>query len=125
MLEDDPVVVGVPVSAPVNVLKVAQAGLLLIENASVSPLASDAVGENEYAVPTWPVVAGVPESVGAVLAVLVTLIEKVGKLALPPLPSLTEITMPAKLPCWAALGVPVRAPVVVLKAAQDGLLVIE
>jgi hypothetical protein len=46
MLENAPAAVGVPVSAPLNVLKVVQAGLLLIENAIASPLASSAVGEN-------------------------------------------------------------------------------
>ena len=38
---------GVPESRPVAVLKAAQAGLLVMLNVSLSPLASDAVGLNE------------------------------------------------------------------------------
>ena len=35
-------------------------------------------------------------------------------------PSLTLITIPAAVPIFAALGVPLRSPEVVLNVAQDG-----
>jgi hypothetical protein len=40
--------VGLPLSAPVELLKVAQEGLFLIANRSVRPFGSDAVGVKEY-----------------------------------------------------------------------------
>jgi hypothetical protein len=56
--------VGVPLSRPVVVLNVAQAGLFRMLNVSVSPSLSVAVGWKEYACPTATVVAGVPEILG-------------------------------------------------------------
>jgi hypothetical protein len=56
---------GVPLSRPVEVLNVAHDGLLTIENVSVWPSGSEAVGVNEYA---WPEVTedcGVPLMTGA------------------------------------------------------------
>ena len=47
-----------------------------------------------------------------------------GKLALN-VPSLTLITMPLVTPTLLLVGVPVNAPVAVLKLAQLGLLLIE
>jgi hypothetical protein len=61
---------GVPASRPVDELKLAQPGFLLIENRSVSPSASLAAGWNRYAKPTVAVVAGEPLIVGAELPVL-------------------------------------------------------
>jgi hypothetical protein len=55
---------GVPVSAPVVVLKLAQAGLLVIEKVSVLPLGSVVLGVKLYAVPAVTDVAGVPLIVG-------------------------------------------------------------
>jgi hypothetical protein len=43
--------VGVPASWPVAVLKLAQTGMPLMENDSVLPFASLAVGRNEYPLP--------------------------------------------------------------------------
>lgn len=59
-----PVVLGVPLSLPVLVLKLAQDGLFAMANVSVLPSGSFAVGVNEYAVPTLTEVGGVPLMVG-------------------------------------------------------------
>jgi hypothetical protein len=53
----------------------------------------------------------------------VTLTVNAGNQDIPPLASLTLIAIPAKLP--AAVGVPVNVPVLMLNAAQAGLLLIE
>ena len=50
---------------------------------------------------------------------LLTVIEKAGKAAWA-VPLLTEITMSEFTPTLAAAGVPVIAPVAMLKVAQDG-----
>src|SRR5687768_17202102 len=65
-----PAAVGVPLKRPVVVLNDAQAGLFVIENPSVSPFASLAVGWKLYAVPTVAVRLGVPLIVGAVFVVV-------------------------------------------------------
>jgi hypothetical protein len=62
------VVAGVPVNAPVEVLKLAQAGLFWIENVSTSPSASAAIGVKLYACPATTEPDGVPLMVGARLA---------------------------------------------------------
>jgi hypothetical protein len=59
----------VPERRPVEVLNAAQVGLFEILNVSLSPLASLALGVNEYAVPTRAEVAGDPEIVGALFDV--------------------------------------------------------
>src|SRR5688572_17403494 len=56
---------GVPVSAPVVVLKVAQAGTFVARKVSGSPSGSAAVGVNEYDEPAESVTAGVPAMMGA------------------------------------------------------------
>lgn len=56
--------VGVPLSCPVAVLKLAQGGWLVIENVKVLPDGSVVVGVKEYAVPTVMLVSGEPEIVG-------------------------------------------------------------
>jgi hypothetical protein len=56
---------GVPVSAPVVVSNFAQSGLARIENLSVRPLGSDAVGLKAYGWPATTVFAGVPVMTGA------------------------------------------------------------
>jgi hypothetical protein len=58
---------GVPSSRPVEAQKVAQAGRLVMLNVSVPPLASLALGVNEYCVPAVAVVGGAPVMVGALL----------------------------------------------------------
>jgi hypothetical protein len=65
-------------------------------------------------------VAGVPEIVGAAFGAAVTVIENEGN-DLVELPSLTRITMPDVVPTFAAAGVPLNRPVVVLNIAQTGL----
>jgi hypothetical protein len=58
--------VGVPLSSPVAMLKVAQDGLLAIEKLSVLPAAPLATGVNAYACPATTDVAAVPLIVGGV-----------------------------------------------------------
>src|SRR5262245_21109695 len=65
MFANVPAAVGVPLSSPVTLLNVAQAGLPAIEKYSGSPFASRVVGTNLYAERTATEVAGVPEIVGA------------------------------------------------------------
>jgi hypothetical protein len=67
--------------------------------------------------PAATVVAGVPEIVGGASAA--TVIAKAGNDAEAD-PSLTLITMPAEVPTFAAVGVPLRSPELVLKLAHDG-----
>ena len=82
---------GVPCSRPVVVLNVAQPGGFAMLNVSVPPLASLAVGVNEYCVPTVAVVGGVPEIVGGVFDDA-TVIENAGN-GVDAMPSLTLMTM--------------------------------
>jgi hypothetical protein len=58
--------VGVPLSSPVAMLKLAQEGLCAIEKLSVLPAGPLAVGVNAYACPAITDVAGLPVIVGAV-----------------------------------------------------------
>ena len=93
MLPKVPAVPGVPVKAPVCVLKFAQPGRPVMLKVSVLPSASNAAGVNAYGTPTTPVVDGVPEMAGGELtAGTVTVIENAGRLAVA-CPSLTLITM--------------------------------
>src|SRR5690606_24427876 len=87
---------GVPLSCPLVVLNVAHAGLFAIENVSLSPSASDAVGRKLYAAPTSTVVAGDPPIVGARFG-LDTTIENAGSDVVA-LPSLTLMTIEANVP---------------------------
>jgi len=114
---------GVPVSLPVDVLKVAQDGLFVMLNVRGSLLASAAVGWKEYAVPTATDFNGVPVIVGGELVEppeAATTIENVGSEALVT-PSLAWTMMLEYVPTFAATGVPLRRPVVVLKVAHAGL----
>jgi hypothetical protein len=131
-------VAGLPLKAPVTLLKLAHEGLLAIVKVSVSWLASEAVGWNEYVAPATTVVIGVPEIVGGVLlggvvggdgeegggleagAAMIVMAKGVSE-ALPPLPSLTEMLMSAVCPTSPAAGVPVNCPELVLNSAQSGL----
>jgi hypothetical protein len=83
---------GVPDSLPVEVLKVAQLGLLVIEKVSTCPSGSAAAGWNTYGDPAAALVAGVPEMVGARLAAPDTVIEK-GESEAVNEPSLTPMTI--------------------------------
>ncbi len=113
---------GVPDSLPVDVLKVAHAGLFAMVKVKASPSASVVTGENAYVEPTAMDVAGLPLMVGALLAAAVTVRVKAGREAVT-VPSLTLMTIPE----WTAavVGVPESRPVVVLKLAQLGLLAME
>ncbi|HEV2443506.1 MAG TPA: hypothetical protein VGT07_13360 [Steroidobacteraceae bacterium] len=73
---------GVPLSWPVEALKAAQLGMLVIEKVRVPPLGSVVVGVNVYFCPATTLVAGVPEIVGA--------------LEPPP------VDWPVEVPLWAA-----------------------
>ena len=82
---------GVPNSAPVAVLKLAQAGRLLMLNVKLSPSASLASGVKLYALSASTALAGVPEIVGAVFVTIsMTSIENGVRLA-EAWPSLTLI----------------------------------
>lgn len=81
--------VGVPLSCPLAILKLAQEGRLLMENVRPFPAGSLAVGENEYAIPTVALVPAVPEIEGPATTVIV----RAGSDALVT-PSLTLMTMP-------------------------------
>jgi hypothetical protein len=52
---------GVPVSAPVLALKLAQAGRFTIVNFNAFPDGSETLGVKEYATPTLAFVDGLPE----------------------------------------------------------------
>src|ERR1700693_1579445 len=113
--------VGVPLNWPDVLLSVAHDGWPVMENVSLPPPGSEALGWNEYTLPTSSWVGGVPEIVGPED---VTVIEKAGSAADAD-PSLTLITMPEEVPTFAALGVPLRSPVILLNVAQDGCPVME
>jgi hypothetical protein len=93
--------------------------MFLIEKVSGSPLASLDVGVKLYAVPTAIVVSGAPEIIGPPVPAAPTAIEKGASEALDE-PSVTEMTMPTTVPMSLEVGVPLNAPVVVLKFAHDG-----
>src|SRR4051794_20221219 len=104
---------GVPCSRPLVVVNVAHDGLFEMLNASVGfGSGSLAVGVNVYEEPTLTDGGGVPEIVGALFT---TVIAKLASVAEPPLPSLALMTMLLVVPAAAAVGVPVSAPVLVLK----------
>jgi len=119
-----PAAVGVPVRRPDEVLKVAQDGLLLIENRSVWPSGSLAVGVNEYALPTVAVVGGEPVMVGGLFDDALTCRENAGRLVRLR-PSLTEMTMLRQVRASEAEGVPDRRPVVDENDRNRGLFEIE
>jgi len=81
--------VGVPLSCPLAILKLAHEGRLLMENVRPLPAGSLAVGANEYAIPTVAFAPAVPEIEGPAT----TVIGKAGSDALVT-PSLTLMTMP-------------------------------
>src|SRR5579864_4669959 len=107
---------GVPLSAPVDVLKVAHAGKFWTLNVSFSPAGPLAVGVKEYAWPSLTCVAGVPLIVGGTA---LTWILNAGSEA-DSWPSLTLITMFGNVPTLELEGVPLKVPVEALNAAQAG-----
>ncbi len=84
---------GVPVNAPVCMLKVAQAGLPAIANVSGLSSGSAAVGTNVYGVPAATDVIGAPEIVGGELVVGIVTTSVNGGSDTVALPSVTAITM--------------------------------
>jgi hypothetical protein len=82
----------VPLSCPVAVLKLAQAGLFAMENVKLFPEGSVVIGVNEYAVATVTLVSGEPEIVGPETPAA-TVIANAGREALAT-PSVTLTTMP-------------------------------
>ena len=103
-----------------EVLNDAHDGLLVIENVSASPFASEAVGRKLYAEPTATERAGEPLITGALLEVveLETIMLKAPNEVVA-LPSLTLMMMLLWVP--VAVGVPASVPVEVEKVAQLGL----
>ena len=111
---------GVPVSVPSLLLIDNHDGLPRTLNVRRSPSASAAVGRNVYAWPTVAPVEGEPEIVGARL-VCATVTVNAGRLVVA-VPSLTLITMPdVAAPTFAAAGVPVSVPSLLLIDNQPGL----
>jgi hypothetical protein len=110
----------VPESVPLVALKTAHAGRFVMLKVSGSPSASDAVGRNEYDLPTVATFPGAPEIVGGLLPED-TAIENAGS-AVVTWPSFTLIAMFE----WVRLsedgGVPYSLPVKRLKLAHAGLL---
>jgi hypothetical protein len=120
-------VVGVPVSAPVEILNAAQAGLFWTENDSALPLGSLAVGTNEYADPAVTLPGGDPEITGGGDVAdppPETVMLKAGSDA-EPYRSWAEMTMPENVLTLFDAGVPLSSPVVVLNPAHRGLFVME
>jgi hypothetical protein len=92
---------------------------LAIEKRRVSPFASLADGVKLYVEPGAADVAGAPEITGATLSRAVERIEKYnGELVARP--SLAQIRIPVHSP--TEVGVPLRAPELVLNVAHEGLL---
>ena len=81
-----------PLRRPVEVLKLAHAGLFAIEYVSGLLSASDALGVNEYATPVVALPDGVPLIVGGWFGMSRTWIENAGSATLT-WPSFTEMTM--------------------------------
>ena len=108
---------GVPLSAPVDVLNDAQAGALLTLNVSVSPSGSLTAGVNKYELPANTCGLGLPPIVGAPLDEIAeaeveaarTSIGNAGSDAVLR-PSLTEITMLTYVPESVLCGAPPSAP---------------
>jgi len=117
--------VGVPESWPVLELKLAHEGLFPTPNHTRFPAGSFAEGWNRYELPTFTVVAGVPEITGGDVSGFLTDIPNTGNAAVLT-PSLTEILMGEyQTGLYARPGVPDSWPVLLLKLAQTGLLAIE
>jgi len=119
---------GVPDNVPFAVLKLAQRGIVFIDHVSVRPSGSLPVGRKEYALPTDTEVDGVPETVGGrfelppLLPLAETVIENGGSVAQPVL-LCTEIFTFPQVP--VVLDEPWSLPVLTLKSAHQGLLMIE
>jgi hypothetical protein len=98
---------------------------LAIPKRSVCPASgSEALGVKAYGWPAVTEVGGVPLIVGGLFGAAATVIANAGNAAEAE-PSDTEMTTLPNVPTLLAAGVPERLPVVVLKVAQVGRLVIE
>jgi hypothetical protein len=121
--------VGVPVSAPLAVLKFAQAGRFVIDQVSVRPSGSEPVGRNAYALPAVTEVGGVPLNTGARLVVVPPLVERVdvienGASEAVPVALLTLMRMFDQV-AGVPGTVPSSLPEYTENTAHDGLLTIE
>jgi len=111
---------GVPLRVPVDVLNAAQVGRFWTLKVSVEPDGPAAVGVKLYVCPSLTEVVGVPLMVGggggadAVTWMLNACNEADAW------PSLTLITMFENVPIFELDGVPLRAPVEVLRVAHGG-----
>jgi len=114
--------VGVPDSMPLVVLNVAQVGLFCTLKLNAPPLGSLVDGVKLYAEPAVTLVAGVPLMLGPAGAVTEMLN---GARAAEAVPSLAVMMMLLYVPSCAVVGVPVRAPLAMLNAAQEGLFWME
>jgi hypothetical protein len=108
MAEKVPADVGMPLSRPLVVLKVAQAGLLVMLNVSACPSGSDAVGVKLYVWPTLAVAGGVPLMTGARFTAGTTAMVKAASDVIAT-PSNAEIVIAGWVP--VDVGVPLNLPV--------------
>jgi hypothetical protein len=121
--------VGVPVSAPEEVLNVAHAGRFVIDQVSVRPSGSEPVGRNAYALPAVTEVGGVPLSTGGRLVEPPLLperdevIENAGKVAVP-VALFTVMRMFDQVPGVAGTT-PSIFPEYTENTAHEGLLTME
>src|SRR5579862_9732461 len=115
--------VGVPVSVPLTVLNPAHEGLLVIPKEGILPFPPVTVGLKVYVLPAVTLVAGVPEIfsavVGAVLPPEPTTFTANGAVLDHCEPLVTSMTIPLVVPTFAAVGLPVRVPLTVLKPAHE------
>jgi hypothetical protein len=111
----------------VLVLKLAQAGRLIIAKVSAPPLTSEADGAKKYACPAITLTGGVPEIVGGVVGGVddcaAAIVIRNGPTVALPTPSETPISISFVVPTSAVVGVPLSSPVAVLKLAQEGIFV--
>src|SRR5512137_832687 len=115
-----------PLSRPVAAPIASHFGALATLKVSASPFASDAVGWNEYSLPSLTLVGGVPLingaafGTGALLVGAATTVTANGPRKAIAVPSVTEITRPPYVPSWPDCGLPERRPVARSKASHSG-----
>jgi hypothetical protein len=110
-------------------LNAAQEGLFVIENDSALPAGSEAIGVKPYGEPATTFVAGDPEIFGGDAgapppAACATVMVNAGSVA-EENASRALMTILLNFPTLAAVGVPLSWPVLVLKVAHEGLLLME
>jgi len=121
MLRNVPVLIVLPVSRPVEVLKAAHDGQFATEKRTVR-VVPVALGWNAYVVPAGTLTTGVPLSLSDVEDVPPTVMLNGGN-DVREKPSLAVITMLENLP--VALGVPRRRPVLVSNVVHEGAFEME